>query len=65
MQIQPYLFFNGETEKTLDYYKRALGAKVTMMMRIKDSPDTPPPGTVPEGWGEKSCTPTSPSATRK
>ncbi len=53
MQIQPYLFFNGETEKALDYYKRALGAKVTMMMRFKDSPDTPQPGTVPEGWSEK------------
>ncbi|HJT21610.1 MAG TPA: VOC family protein [Nitrospira sp.] len=53
MRIQPYLYFNGHTENALDFYKRALGAKVTMMMRFKESPETPPPDTVPKGWGEK------------
>ena len=47
MQIQPYLFFEGRTEEALEFYKKALGAKVQMMMRYKDSPDSPPPGMNP------------------
>lgn len=39
MQIQPYLFFNGRTEEAIDFYKKALGAEVGMLMRWKDSPD--------------------------
>lgn len=37
--IQPYLFFNGRCEEAIEFYKRALGAKVDMMMRFKDSPE--------------------------
>ena len=44
MQIEPYLFFEGRTEEALDFYKKALGAKVEMMMRNKESPEPPPPG---------------------
>ena len=44
MQIQPYLFFDGRCEEALEFYKKALGAKVEMMMRFKDSPEPPPPG---------------------
>ena len=47
MQIQPYLFFDGRCEEALEFYKKALGAKVEMMMRFKDSPDSPPPGMKP------------------
>ena len=39
MQIQPYLSFEGRCEEALDFYKKALGAKVEMMMRFKDAPD--------------------------
>ncbi len=39
MQVQPYLFFDGVCEQALEFYKRTLGAKVTMMMRWKESPD--------------------------
>ena len=39
MQVQPYLFFDGRCEEALDFYKKALGAKVEMMMRFKDSPE--------------------------
>ena len=45
MQIQPYLFFNGRCEEAIEFYRRKLGATVTMLMRYKDSPDqkmTPP-----------------------
>ncbi len=38
-QIQPYLFFQGDCEAALEFYNKALGAEVTMMMRFKDSPD--------------------------
>ena len=39
MQIQPYLFFNGRAEEAIEFYKNALGAKVDMLMRWKDSPE--------------------------
>jgi PhnB protein len=44
MQVEPYLFFEGRTEEALEFYKKALGAKVEMMMRNKESPEPPPPG---------------------
>jgi PhnB protein len=44
MQVQPYLFFEGRTEEALEFYKKAVGAKVEMLMRNKESPDAPPPG---------------------
>jgi len=44
MQIEPYLFFEGRTEEALEFYKKALGAKVEFMMRNKESPEPPPPG---------------------
>ena len=39
MQVQPYLFFDGRCEEALEFYKKALGAKVEMLMRCKDSPE--------------------------
>jgi len=39
MQVQPYLFFDGRCEEAIDFYKKALGAEVGMLMRWKDSPD--------------------------
>jgi PhnB protein len=39
MQVQPYLFFNGKCEEALEFYKKMLGAKVTMVMRFGDAPD--------------------------
>ena len=44
MQIEPYLFFEGRTEEALAFYQKALGAKVEMMMRNRESPEPPPPG---------------------
>jgi len=45
--IQPYLFFRGRCEEAIDYYKKALGAEVGMMMRFKDNPDKPDRDKVP------------------
>ncbi|OFZ98772.1 MAG: hypothetical protein A2Z64_06760 [Betaproteobacteria bacterium RIFCSPLOWO2_02_67_12] len=53
MQIQPYLFFDGRCEEALEYYRGALGAEVTMLMRNQDSPESPPPGMLPPGSENK------------
>jgi PhnB protein len=39
MQVEPYLFFEGRCEEALEFYRRALGAEVTALMRFKESPD--------------------------
>jgi PhnB protein len=39
MQVQPYIFFDGRCDEALEFYKKALGAKVDMLMRFKDAPD--------------------------
>lgn len=53
MQVQPYLFFDGRCEEAIEFYKKALGAKVEMFMRIKDSPEPPQPGMCPPGSDDK------------
>jgi PhnB protein len=37
--VQPYLFFNGQCEEALNFYKTALGAELGPIMRFKDCPD--------------------------
>lgn len=39
MQVQTYLFFDGRCEEALEFYRGALGAEVTALMRFKESPD--------------------------
>ena len=39
MAIQPYLFFEGRCDEALEFYEKALGADVQMLMRWKDAPD--------------------------
>jgi len=53
MNIEPYLFFNGRCEEAIDFYKKALGAEVTMLMRFKDSPEPHQPGMLPPGSENK------------
>ena len=53
MLAQPYLNFDGRCEEALDFYRSALGAEVTMLMRFKDSPEPPQPGMVPPGSEHK------------
>ena len=50
MQVQPYLFFDGRCDEAVEFYRKALGAEVTMLMRFKDSPD---PGMCPAGAQDK------------
>jgi PhnB protein len=59
MLAQPYLNFDGRCEEALDFYRRALDAEVTMLMRFKDNPDVKgnpdgcAPGVVPPGAENK------------
>jgi len=53
MQIQPYVFFEGRCEEAVEFYRRALGAQVEMLMRYKDSPEPPQPGMLPPGAENK------------
>lgn len=39
MQVQPYIFFEGRCEEALNFYKTALNAEVTMLMRYKENPE--------------------------
>ena len=50
MQIEPYLFFDGRCEEAIEFYRKALGAEVTMLIRFKDCPE---PGMIPPGGENK------------
>ncbi len=50
MQVQPYLFFDGRCDEALEFYRGALGAEVTFLMRFKENPD---PAGCPPGAGDK------------
>lgn len=53
MQIQPYLFFDGRAEEAIEFYRKALGAEVNMLMRFKESPEPAKPGMLPPGSENK------------
>ena len=45
MLVQPYLMFNGKCEEAIEFYRKAIGAEVEMLMRFKEAP------------GDHKCTP--------
>lgn len=51
--VQSYLFFNGQCEEAVEFYRKAIGAQVEMMMRYKDSPEPMPDGMLPPGYENK------------
>jgi PhnB protein len=53
MQVQAYLNFDGRCEEALEFYRGAVGADVTALIRLKDSPEPPPPGAMPPGAENK------------
>jgi PhnB protein len=52
MLVQPYLSFDGRCEEAIEFYKKAVGAEVVMLMRFKDNPE-PQPGMAPPGTENK------------
>ena len=53
MQVQPYLFFDGRCEEAIQFYQKVLGAEVTFLMRVKESPEPHQPGVLPPGSEDK------------
>jgi PhnB protein len=53
MQVQPYLNFDGRCEEAVEFYRKALGAEVSIMMRFKENPEQPAAGMVPAGSENK------------
>jgi PhnB protein len=39
MAVQPYVFFNGRCDEAIEFYQKAVGAEVMMLMRFKQAPD--------------------------
>jgi PhnB protein len=46
MLVQPYLAYEGRCDEAIEFYKRALGAQVQMLVRFKDHPEPQPPGMI-------------------
>jgi len=38
MKVEPYLSFEGRCEEAIEFYRKAIGAEVTMLMRFKEAP---------------------------
>ena len=53
MKVEPYVFFGGRCEEAIAFYQKALGAEVTLKMRVNESPDPIPPGALPAGFEDK------------
>jgi hypothetical protein len=53
MYVQPYLHFDGCAEEALEFYRKAIGAEVLMVLRMNEAPEQPPPGTIPPGNEQK------------
>lgn len=51
--VQPYLFFGGRCEEALEFYKKAIGARIGMVMRFNQSPDPVPAGMLQSGFETK------------
>jgi len=49
MVVQPYLNLDGRCEEAIEFYRKTLGAEVQELMRFKDSPEPPQPGTCSPG----------------
>jgi PhnB protein len=45
MLITPYVHFNGRCDEAIEFYGKALGAKVQFLMRFKECPQPVTPGT--------------------
>ena len=39
MQVQPYLTFGGRCEEAIEFYRKALGAEVQVLLRFKECPE--------------------------
>jgi len=42
MRVEPYLYFDGRCDQAIEFYGRAVGAEITVILRFKDAPDAQP-----------------------
>jgi PhnB protein len=42
MQLNPYLFYNGNCEAAFKFYEKVLGGKIEMMLRNEEAPESMP-----------------------
>jgi PhnB protein len=50
MQVNPYLFYNGNCEAALKFYQKALGARIEAMLTYENGPDDMQ---IPADWKTK------------
>jgi PhnB protein len=50
MQVNPYLFYDGNCEAAFKFYEKVLGAKIDMMLTHESAPESMP---TPPGWKNK------------
>ena len=50
MQVNPYLYYNGDCEAAFKFYEKALGAKVEVLMTPESAPPEMP---TPPEWKKK------------
>jgi len=48
-----YLFFDGRCEEAIEFYRGALDAEVTMLMRFKDNPEPEKTGGIKPGTADR------------
>jgi PhnB protein len=53
MLVQTYLFFDGRCDEAIEFYRGALDAEVTMLMRFKDNPEPEKNGGIRPGTEDK------------
>jgi PhnB protein len=53
MQVQPYVFFNGRAAEAAEFYRKAVGAEVQMMVRFRDNPDPQMKANIAPGTEDK------------
>ena len=53
MQLDPYLFFNGNCEEAMNFYKDCFGGEFESINRFKDGPEEMGGKKVPEDFGDK------------
>lgn len=53
MLVQSYLSFDGRCDEAIDFYRRALDAEVTTLLRFKDHPEPTQPGMIPPDAADK------------
>ena len=53
MLVQSYLFFDGRCDEAIEFYRGALDAEVTMLLRFKDNPEPENAGGIRPGTENK------------